>query len=221
MNPQRHARILALAAVFQAARLVQELARRGHTDETAFGALALSVLTLEAASTEAVYGGASGLRLGLETLRDRLSGRTTNDDLELARYVLSMLRLERRLRGHGPMLEALRAGIEGIHEQEQPRPGTEGAVRPAVVGRLAELYQQTLSTLTPRIIVNGEHGYLANPRIADQVRTALFGGIRSAFLWHQTGGRRWQLIFGRARLVADAEQALRELDEPAGGATLH
>ncbi|MEK9134155.1 MAG: DUF489 family protein, partial [Pseudomonadota bacterium] len=67
---------------------------------------------------------------------------------------------------------------------------------------------QTISTLTPRIMVNGEHGHLSNPLIAAKVRAALFAGIRSAFLWRQLGGNRWQLLFNRAKIAGEAAKIL-------------
>jgi high frequency lysogenization protein len=78
-----------------------------------------------------------------------------------------------------------------------------------LIEKLAELYTQTISTLTPRIMVNGEHGHLENPVIAAKVRTALFAGIRSAFLWHQLGGNRWQLLFSRKKIANEAREILR------------
>ena len=60
-------------------------------------------------------------------------------------------------------------------------------------------------------MVNGEHGYLSNPTIAAKVRAALFAGIRSAFLWHQLGGNRWQLLFRRRKITNEATQIIDQL----------
>ena len=84
-------------------------------------------------------------------------------------------------------------------------------LHPRLVEKLAELYTQTISTLTPRIMVNGEHGHLSNPAIAAKVRAALFAGIRSAFLWHQLGGSRWQLLFSRKKIAGEAATILESL----------
>jgi high frequency lysogenization protein len=58
-------------------------------------------------------------------------------------------------------------------------------------------------------MVNGEHGHLGNPVVAAKVRAALFAGIRSAFLWHQLGGNRWQLLFSRKKIATEAGKILR------------
>lgn len=218
--PSFRDRVLALAGVFQAARLAQQLAREGRADGEAFRAGAHSVLHLDAASTEAVYGGIGGVQLGLRLLRDKLTGAAEPMDLEMAKYVISLLQLEAALRRRPEVASAIRAGIESataqmaFFETDDDDRGEE--VHPRLTEKLAELYVQTVSTLTPRILVNGDHGYLATPLIAAKVRTALFAGVRSAVLWHQLGGNRWQILFGRRRLSAEAAQILagNKITEP-------
>ena len=199
-------RTLALAGLFQAARLVQQLAREGRAETAPFTASVQSLLLIDAASTEAVYGGPGGVRLGLGLLRDKLAGETDSGDVEIAKYVISMIHLESRLRRHAEMQEAIRRGIEAIRTQMKFFESTENGetAHPRLIEKLAELYTQTISTLTPRIMVSGEHGYLANPQIAARVRAALFAGIRSAFLWRQLGGGRWQLLFLRGKIADEA-----------------
>ena len=85
--------------------------------------------------------------------------------------------------------------------------------QPEVIEKIAELYTQTVSTIGPRILVNGEQGYLANTLIAAKVRCALFAGIRAAFLWRQLGGRRWQLLFQRRAIANAAGEILRGKSE--------
>ena len=218
MNPAHHTRTLALAGVFQSARLVQGLARRGEADMAAFNASIRSVLRIDAESAEAIYGGADGVTLGLTMLRDRLNVRTDSDEVEMLRYIVAIIQLERALAKHPDMLHQIGEGIGTIESQMAffAADGTNesGNVHPALVDKLAELYSRTLSTLTPRIMVNGEHGHLSNPTIAARVRAALFAGIRSAVLWRQSGGRRWHLVFLRRRISQQASEVLRETGSP-------
>jgi high frequency lysogenization protein len=210
MNSSFTDRTLALAGLFQAARLAQELAREGRTDAPAFVASVQALMLIDAPTTEAVYGGAQGVALGLDLLRNKLGGVTDSGDVEIAKYVISMIHLEGQLRRQPDMQDAIRRGIEAIQSQMKFFEAEENgeAVHPRLVEKLAELYSQTISTLTPRIMVNGEHGHLSNPLIAAKVRAALFAGIRSAFLWRQLGGNRWQLLFSRAKIAAEARQIL-------------
>lgn len=215
MNTSFTDRTLALAGLFQAARLAQELARAGRTDASAFVASIQALMLIDAPSTNAVYGGAQGVALGLDLLRNKLGGVTDTGDVEIAKYVISMVHLEGQLRRHPDMQDAIRRGIEAIQSQMKFFEAEENgeAVHPRLVEKLAELYSQTISALTPRIMVNGEHGHLSNPLIAAKVRAALFAGIRSAFLWRQLGGNRWQLLFSRAKIAAEARQILENLRE--------
>ncbi len=74
-----------------------------------------------------------------------------------------------------------------------------------VLAALADLYVNTVSTLTPRIIVSGQHGHLTNPANANKVRALLLAAIRSVVLWRQSGGNRFQLLFKRKQLAAEAD----------------
>lgn len=193
--------------MFQAARLAQQLAREGRAERTALAACLRSVLMIEAADTDAVFGGAGNLTVGLRFLRDRLSGGAGSSEIEIAHYAISMLHLAGELRRLPDMQETIRRGVESIAGRIRDIEDEEQALD-ELADRLAELYTQTFSTLTPRIIVNGEQGYLANPGIAAQVRAALFAGIRAAWLWRQLGGSRWQLLFNRGRIAAEAARIL-------------
>ena len=212
-------RTLALAGICQAARLAQDLARRGQTDKRAFAASIQSVLHLDAASTSVVYGGEGGVALGLTLLRDQLQARAQESDIEWVRYVLSLMQLERALAKHSDMPTRISRGITRAATQmkffEEKDNTANESIHPRWVEKLAELYTQTISTLTPRIMVNGEHGHLTHPAIAAGVRAALLAGIRSAVLWRQLGGRRWQLLFMRRGIAAQATALLEKMERGA------
>ena len=81
MNTSFTDRTLALAGLFQAARLAQQLAREGRADASAFVASIQALMLIDAPSTEAVYGGARGVALGLDLLRNKLGGVTDTGDV--------------------------------------------------------------------------------------------------------------------------------------------
>lgn len=173
------------------------------------------MLGLDSETTEAVYGGVSGLTLGLELLCDGLSGHTDADNAETARYVLNVLQLERKLRRNTAMLQAIRGGIEGVIVKMRfftVKSDDNEQLYSNLAAKLAELYRLTVSTLTPRVIVTGEPGYLANPAIANDARALLLAGIRSAFLWRQLGGNRWQLVFRRSAMTREPAWILQRLN---------
>ena len=77
--------------------------------------------------------------------------------------------------------------------------------------KLGQLYKDTVSTLGPKIIVSGEQPFLSNEHNASKVRALLLAGIRSAVLWRQCGGSRWQFLFGRNAYIRECEAILRSI----------
>ncbi|MGD8430724.1 MAG: DUF489 family protein, partial [Ectothiorhodospiraceae bacterium] len=57
-------------------------------------------------------------------------------------------------------------------------------------------------------LIQGERGYLEDPRNAALIRTLLLSALRAASLWRQCGGTRLRLIFGRKRLIEEARKLL-------------
>jgi len=205
MNHSLSERTLALAGIYQACRLVNNIACDGLADLSAQEVCIRSLLVTNPADTAAVYGGrnniADTLRIGLTTLIEQF-GQADKRDIELTRYVITIMALERKLMKQPAMLESLSIGIDKANAQtEYFSPSHEN-----VIANLADLYVNTISTLPPRIIVKGEHGHLSNPANANRVRALLLAALRSAILWRQCGGTRWQLLFQRKSFITSAEQ---------------
>jgi high frequency lysogenization protein len=59
-------------------------------------------------------------------------------------------------------------------------------------------------------MVSGESQHLSNPDQANKIRALLLAGMRSAVLWAQLGGSRWQILLWRRRLTQEAERILKE-----------
>jgi len=187
----RESRVIALAGVLQACRVVSELATRGRSDAAAAEVSLASVFRIDADSAAAVFGGVAGTRLGLETLLTQFDSKERN--LPLTRLVLGVLRLERRLSRNPRMLEELRSGIERVQRQVDHF----GLAHATVQARLAELYVATLSQLRPRVIVHGSPVNLSNPQLVEQIRAQLLAAVRAAVLWRQVGGSQLRLLIRR------------------------
>ena len=192
-----------LAGVFQSAMLVSQLANQNEHDEVALRNSALSILRIEADSVIEVYGSMTHLRLGFNVMERLFQGNLGNSTRDLFQYSVSMHQLAGRLAGMTAMTDAVHSGLADInqrypdadlvdHQKEQ-----EEQEEWLLYEDIASLYAKTISTLTPRIMVRGSEGRLSDPRTVNRVRTALFSGIRSAFLWQQLGGQRWHLVLHR------------------------
>ncbi len=199
-------RVVALAGGFQAAALAQSIAFHGHADEDALAASVTSVYAIDASSAETVYGGLSGLRLGLRVLLEHFTARRR--DLEHLRCVMTLWQLARKLTANAELSRRLRDGVEAarVHAQDP------GASLEDDLARLGELYLKTVSTLSPRVIVRGDPLYLQQPRFVGQVRAVLLAGVRAGVLWHQLGGSRWQLLIKGRTVAATARKLLAEIE---------
>ena len=120
------------------------------------------------------------------------------------RYAASLLHLERKLVRSQALLGVLRDGIDDASRQVEHFPATHDNV----VAKLADIYANTVSTLQPRIMVQGEPKYLSQSGNADRIRALLLSGIRAAVLWRQLGGNRLRLLFSRSRIVRCAHAML-------------
>jgi high frequency lysogenization protein len=188
MNEER---VLALAGLFQAATLAQQLANDGRCDESALESSLASVFRIDSPSVVGVYGGVGGVRLGLRSLISQLD--ETGRDMAVTRMAVTVMRLERSLSRNSALLSKLQQGI--VQAQRQVEHFGQGS--PQVFGRLAEVYSSTLSTLKPRVMVTGNPQQLQQANVVERVRTALLAAVRSAVLWRQVGGRQWQLVVHR------------------------
>ncbi len=188
MNEER---VLALAGLFQAVALARQLANEGRCDEGTMESGLASIFRIDAPSVAAVYGGVSGVRLGLRNLITQLddSGR----DLAVTRMAVTVMRLERSLMRRQDLLDQLQKGIVAAQRQV----GHFGLGSPQVLAQLASLYTTTLSPLKLRVMVTGAPLYLQQQNVVERVRANLLAAVRSAVLWRQVGGRQWQIVLYR------------------------
>lgn len=191
---------LALAGLFQAAALVDHTARRGTADPTAFEVSIRSLFARDPDTTLDVYGDLTGLRLGLQVLILQLSGQER--EVEITRYVLTLLHLERKLHKRRDLLNTISEGLQQAEHRLQHFPLTHDNI----LAGLAELYSNTVSTLPPRIMVNGEQGHLQHAEVQARVRALLLAGMRSAVLWRQNGGNRLVLLLRRKAILEEARR---------------
>jgi len=197
---------LALAGVFQATALVKNIAANGAVDKHDFEICIRSIFETDPESVEAVYGQVEYLRTGLTTLIEQLGEKSTQRDIDIARYVISLLHLQRKLSKNKPMLDAVADGIERARRQIEHFHIT----HENVIANLADIYSTTISQIPPKIMVSGESLFLSNTEQANKIRALLLAGMRSAVLWAQLGGNRWQILLRRRGFSQEAERILKE-----------
>jgi len=204
MSGNRKDRTLALAGVLQATELVRQAAWHGTWSGYAATASMDSLFRLEAETVDAVYGDRKRMRLGLETLIAVLQGDQGSSDA--LRYAIALLQIERRFKASESLQSKVGDGLHSIEQAAQKLP--EEDVEDYKAERVANLYTETISQLSPRIVVNGKPQFLKIERVVNWVRSLLLSGLRSAVLWDQLGGGRMELMFGRRKLLEQAHQLL-------------
>ena len=201
---------LTLAAVFQSADLVKQIANTGQFDQHDATVLLNGIFDTNPSSAEAVFGSMDNLRTGLQLLVDQMGTENSKRDMDITRYVVAMLHLQGKLLKNNEMLGYLSKGIERAKQQLEHFE----LLHDNVIANLAGLYSDTVSQLTPKIMVSGEGQYLGQTDNANKVRAILLGGIRAAVLWNQLGGSRWQILFKRKQFVSEAERILADIKQP-------
>ena len=197
-------RIMALAGVFQAAELVRQAANHGTWSGYSADTCLESLLAIEAESVEEIFGNANKLRLGAETLVSVLQG--DRRYMESLGYAVSIMQLENNFRKKSEMQSRIGLELMDINDFDD---GTEiHEIKDLQAQKIADLYTKTISTLSPRIVVNGRPQYLQIDRTVSWIRTLLFAGLRSAVLWRQLGGGRFNLMFGRKKMLEQAQTLL-------------
>ncbi|OUR63863.1 lysogenization regulator HflD [Methylophaga sp. 42_25_T18] len=198
INTRERDRIIALAALMQVVKLVQQVADTGQVNEVEFETLLKSLLDQDAPTTEAVYGDVSQLKSGFELLNKQLSKTKDKNSVGQLRYIISLLHLERQLAKRPAMMDLITREIEQVPQQVDYFGDINN---PQVIARLADIYHRTISELSPRIQVQGDPGFLQQADNVNRIRALLLAGIRAAILWRQKGGRRWQFLFQSSKIL--------------------
>jgi high frequency lysogenization protein len=196
-------RLIALAGLHQAAHCVQRIANRGSVDVEQMEPCVHSLFQIDAEDVPAVFGDTGAVATGARQIIAQITGKPERN-IELTRYVISLLRHERNLGRRPDMLAQVGSRMRSAAAARGDLP----LLDREILSGLAGIYSDTISKLTPRIIVRGNPMYLQNAENQERIRALLLAGIRAALLWRQVGGHRWQILLGRRRLLESARAYL-------------
>ena len=210
MSHSKYDQTLALAGIYQAASLVKQIANKGSANNAQIEACIETLFRFDADTVEEVYGDRANIINGAKVLQKNLTSislsgsNKENRDIEITKYIISLIMLEKTLEKRPKMLDEISDRLKAIEEKFEFFPlGHDNTY-----AKLGHLYKETISTLGPKIIVSGEQPYLSNENNASKVRAVLLAGIRSAVLWRQCGGSRWQFFFGQKAYQKECEKII-------------
>ena len=193
---------LALAGVFQAAHLVNDLAMTGTCDEAAFTTSINSIYQIDPDDVPSIYGGKENLILGLREIEAVFARSKQRPNANISRYALSLILLQHKLTHNKTMLEEIQKRIKQVINQVRYFSPTHDTV----IANLGDIYLSTISSFRFRIQITSKSKYLHNENLLNKIRALFLAGIRSAVLWYQMGGRRWQLFLARPILLRAARE---------------
>ncbi len=207
MNHSEENRIIALAGAFQAIDAVKQLAHFGNCEVTLIETALHSLFQTHPDNASDVFNGHQNVRQGLTTFVRQFGDDNSKRDIEITRYAVNLLALEKRLHKNKALQGQIFKGIGQAKEQAKFFSPT----HENVIANLAGLYRDTISKLGPKIMINGQDGHLNQKYNADRVRMLLLAGIRSCVLWRHCGGNRFQFIIGRKRMLNAANRVLETI----------
>ena len=209
---------LALSAVVHAAQLVRDLAHSGEAPALELETSVSPLLVLNAPDVGGIYTNLAGMLRGLRRLEALVGNQRSQEHTEVVRYTLGMLVLRNKLMSNNEMQEVLHRRLQHISPLIG---GEESMIEDSQVAgfstqehsfqQLAKLYQDTISTLSYRVQVQGRVDFLKDEKVANRIRALLLAGIRSAVLWYQLGARRWRLVVYRRRIQHTAANLARRI----------
>ncbi|HUX82084.1 MAG TPA: high frequency lysogenization protein HflD [Halothiobacillus sp.] len=192
---------IALGGILQSCRLVRELAYHGKVEnEAAFETCIRALFQFDPKDTADTFGGVAPLQYGLETFHKLLTAQNRQPaDTELIRYAVSLIAVTKAFLADDAMSTKVHQRLSAL----APSLATHG-VDDALMTDLNQLYRESISTLSARIVVNGEKRFLEDPLVSSRIRALLLAGIRATVLWRQVGGNRWLLLLRRGQYLKTA-----------------
>lgn len=127
-------------------------------------------------------------------------------NLNQGRYAVTLVFLVKLLNKKPDLLDKINLSVQKAQAQAE----IYGVIHENVLSRLGDLYYNTVGTLHPRIMVNGNETYLTQPAIVNKIRALLLAGIRATILWRQCGGSRWRFLIYRKKLQNEIKFLLKE-----------
>lgn len=211
MEKNVYNRTIALGALFQCAEGVRQIAYEGKVNPNLYRTALHSICTDNDDSIIDIYEGLNNLDKGFRVLTYHLGGEAIGPDgskknLEITRYCINLLHLQKKLQNAPDIFQEVIKGIEDVQRQLNHFELEDNTI----TEHLADIYTQTISTLTPKIMVKGNQDYLAVKMNAAKIRTLLLAGIRATLLWHQAGGNRWKLLLERRKIQNQANELIKQ-----------
>ena len=225
---QEQHRLLALAAVFQAAQLVHIVATTGtqaleqlgkeYSDTLLQAALNIRSSQNPCQNSLLFFGSVDALKIGLHSLercleapyhpqqpqnRYPLPKPKVKKGKQTLTYAMSLLHLSAKIYSNPQFQDKISTSQQ--HIIRQLAFFNHNYQQPNILSAFAQIYSETASTVKPRIMIKGSAKAFNNPNEVAYIRALLFTGLQAAHLWRELGGSPWQLIFSKRKILKEVK----------------
>lgn len=193
--------IISLSAIFQCAYYVNILAQEDIKDDVRINKLINTSLVNDANSYQELYGDRTNLFNGASTIVKILRGDTTNELINIQKYVISLSILEKNIQREVNKYKSFQNELDSTNYKKLDT-GVENHI-----SYLSNLYVKYFSPLKPRVIVIGKSVYLEKNALF--IRSLLLAGIRASMLWRLSGGSKWHFLMYRKKILQKINDYLK------------
>jgi high frequency lysogenization protein len=191
-------RVLALAGIIEACAGVQSLALSGQISLDSLQCLVQSIKMIDAPDVVSVFGDRSGLSRGLGLMAGGIGQATDGKAIDVYRYMNTLISLKKSLFADPIAQQKVIDRLDWIKTLDEQE----------LFASCAELYLEAVSSLRPRVYVQGEQRFLEQDAVSNKIRTMLLAGIRCVVLWEQLGGGRFEMLLRRKAYQSAANELL-------------
>ena len=186
---------ISLGAIYQACNEIKKIAWQGEININIIEPLINSVYQITSENIDDIYISTKRLNTGLDFLRRQLVGDAFSRDAEVTRYFEAIGILIKNMNKKEEIFDKIRKQLT-----KQTMPVQEDNLGDHALF-LSNLYLGTISTVEPRIIVNGDNKYLTDKKNAAMIRSLLLCAMRSYILWQQSGGSKFRIFIFKKKIA--------------------
>jgi high frequency lysogenization protein len=194
-KPELKNEVISLGAIYQASSEIKKIAWEGKVNNKFIEPLIYSVYQTTSNEIEEIYINLKRLNTGLDFLRKQYVGDAFSRDAEVDRYFEAINILVKNMNKNTKIISNLRDELSSHKESVTEDNLHEHAEF------LSNLYLKTISTINPRIIVNGDNIHLTDSKNASMIRALLLSAIRSFILWQQSGGSKFRIFLFKRKIA--------------------
>ena len=186
--------VIALAAIVKSALIVNKIATSEYKAEEESVILLKSIYKTDTFDSALIYEDKRNISDGLNILKDILMGKNDIFLMNIQKYALSMMLIQKNISKISDLQDLIRKKIDNYEEDSMMATNSDD-----LIAYSAGIYKEYVAIIRPKVVISGKKECLE--RNSSLIRALLLSGIRAAFLWSYHGGSKWQLMFRRSEIL--------------------